>query len=395
MSWSRSERTRMFIHAHCCAQRSDCYDQDMRSPSPSEFVGRADIIQIIRSATYFFDTDDHLPVSPIREAEVTGFLRANGRRTSTRLEATRESILAALEVSVSGSHVAVAFNGGRPIVKIETSAVPERIAQEVLLRLRWQFVGAKDAKIEIDRIERERSDLRSQEARRRRDAGRDRINADLPRLRDGIRNVLPLFAVNAWGLREIDDLRGDLQAIETVQENLRSRKHRSGDVDELVRRVLGHFGLYSVFDAPGLLSAIGCFVNSDDCLGALTIRYDFKKRQGSRDRSLDLQLFSGYRPHTDLIKELPRSFYEHPGYLAPAEELFDRLSIDFYAGKRAGDAEDGAVGWLTETIARRLKTSTPELLDSLAAATNYWSVHRLQECVSCWNERVQPILAEG
>ncbi|MGN6185712.1 MAG: hypothetical protein ACTHQM_18915, partial [Thermoanaerobaculia bacterium] len=170
----------------------------MRSPSPSEFVGRADIIQIIRSATYFFDTDDHLRVSPIREAEVTVFLRANGRRTSTRLEATRASILAALEVSVSGSHVAVAFNGGRPIVKIETSAVPERIAHEVLLRLRWQFVGAKDAKIEIDRIERERSDLRSQEARRRRDAGRDRINADLPRLRDGIRNVLPLFAVNAW-----------------------------------------------------------------------------------------------------------------------------------------------------------------------------------------------------
>jgi hypothetical protein len=158
---------------------------------------------------------------------------------------------------------------------------------------------------------------------------------------------------------------------------------------------LHHFDLYSVFDAPELLSAMGCFVDSDDCLGVLTIRYEFQKRQGARERSLDMQILSGYRPHTDLIKDLPRCFYDHPGYLAPAEDLFDRLSVDFYAGKRAGDGEDGAVGWLTETIATRLKRSVHNLLPVIAEATQHWSVDRLQECVVCWNERVGPILKTG
>jgi hypothetical protein len=225
----------------------------------------------------------------------------------------------------------------------------------------------------------------------KRDLRLERIRPHIAQLRQGIRNLTPIFDAQTWGLSEISGLKPDIDNLETVREHLSSRRDRSGNVDEIIRRILREFDLYSINDAPQLLSATGCLIDSGVCLGVLRVRDDYHICTGHRTGLLRYQLSVGYRPHTDVMKKLPRCIYEHPGYLAPVEDLLDWIAVDFYTAEQSGDAEDGAVGWLLQVTKQKAEVSG-DLFALLAKECRYWSEERLNECSRCWEEVVEPIL---
>jgi len=228
----------------------------------------------------------------------------------------------------------------------------------------------------------------------KRDLGLERIRPHIAQLRQGIRNLTPIFDVQTWGLSEVSRLKPDIDNLKTVREHLSPHWDLSGNVDEIIRRILREFDLYSINDVPQLLSATGCPIDSGVCLAVLQVRNDYKIRTSHNSRLWDklrYELSVGYRPHTDIMKELPRHIFEHPGYLAPVEDLLDWLAVDFYAGERSGDAEDGAVGWLLHDTKQRAQV-TGDLVALLAEECRNWSAKRLNECSKCWEEVVAPVL---
>jgi hypothetical protein len=104
----------------------------------------------------------------------------------------------------------------------------------------------------------------------------------------------------------------------------------------------------------------------------------------------------GYRPHIDLIRSFPRSFYDHPRYLAPVEDLLDSIAMRHYLGKQPGDAEDGAVGWLvTHALATGTKkTEETEFVSQLSSELKHWSPPQINHAIEVWQNIVSPKLQQ-
>ena len=206
--------------------------------------------------------------------------------------------------------------------------------------------------------------------------------------------MAPLFQARLWGLHKIERLSKDLELIWNAIEKISARRTPSGNVDFVVQRILHEYDLFSINDVPKLLSATGHLVDSGTCLAVLQVRDDFRNKTGEESGMLRYQLRVGYRPHVDLIKELPNHLYEHPSYFAPVEDLLDWIAIDFYSGRHSGEAEDGAVGWLLEST--EMDGESPsDRYAILAEECSNWSEERLVECVKCWKEVVRPVLLPG
>lgn len=176
--------------------------------------------------------------------------------------------------------------------------------------------------------------------------------------------------------------------------NLPPQRHRQGRVDFVVLPILREHGIDDIRSVPEILSEIGVLIDSDAVLAAEQVVQHYRKlSDGSSSCSIDYQISAGYRPHIDLIKQLPRCYYEHPSYLAPIEDLFDSMAIRFYAGKRASDAEDGAIGWLIDHTHERVPgNSIDDLLKKLSVGLKHWDSSRLKEAHFIWKEKVRPAL---
>lgn len=356
-------------------------------------IGRAELLSLIRSSIQFFG-DDRVQNDPrVRDAEIYSFLQRHGRKTDKRWEVSRLSALEKLKVSTTTTGVDIQFlDSAKPLAHLETSA-PTDIANEVSLRLRWSLGNDRSAKSALDVIEGRQREERWEESRKREDAGRERIQPRLQRLRRDIRRLAPLFEISTWELSKLPGLQSELAALDQVRVALAPREARSGKVDEVVRQILREFDLHSLLSVPELLSAVGYLVNADDALGVLNVREHYLRRTGHREVSVLFALQSGHRPHTEVIKSLRRHVFEHPGYLAPVEDLLDWLALEFYAAKRAGDAEDGAVGSLVDKVVST-EAANSDVIPRLAEESKHWTVQRLTECVACWRERVRPLLEQ-
>jgi hypothetical protein len=360
-------------------------------------IGRIEVLRALQSATRFFRSDERIRLLQIREAEITAFLKTIGVKAKTRWEADSDVILARLlsgigTIRSAANEVVVGIRIGEstPLVEIATTEDPDLVMQELGFKLRWLLAGDRKAKREVDRFDRRRDDEQRQIALRKRESGVERITLRIDHLRRGIATLAPLFGIDTWALDEIGGLKNELESIRQVRKNLSSWRTRSGNIDAVVEKVLHEFDLFSIHDAPRLLSAVGYLVDSGDCLAVLQVRSDYRKHLEGRRDMLNLQLFAGYRPHTDIIRELPRCLFDHPGYIAPVEDLLDWLAVDFYAGKKSGQPEDGAVGWLLHSTSENLNNPA-NLLNDLAEESRYWTVERLRECLTVWNEIVGPV----
>lgn len=367
----------------------------------NKLVGRIELLRALNAATYFPGASDSIRLLKIRDAELTTLLKNIGIKAKTRWEATTDQVLAVLLAGVTtldseASEFIVGIRVGQslPLVEISTKEDPESVKQELTFRLKSVLVNDRAAKREADKFERRRDDERRALALQRRELGIARITPQVDSLRREILELARLFSIDTWVLRGIRSLKHELEALQGLSEKLSfsSWKARSGRIDSIVEQVLRDFDLFSIYDAPHLLSAVGYFIDSDVCLAVLQVRNDYKAYTQQTGRgTLDYQLWAGYRPHTEVIKELPRCLYDHPGYIAPVDDLLNWLAIDFYAGQVAGPAEDGAVGWLLHSTSKHLN-DPPNLLQRLAEESPYWTVERLTQCLSVWNDIVGPVL---
>lgn len=173
-------------------------------------------------------------------------------------------------------------------------------------------------------------------------------------------------------------------------ESLYKRSNYSGNIDNVIYRILSDNISDKTINVQNLLSESSILIDANTILAVLQVRDDFIDKTFT---SLNLDLMIGYRPHTDIIKELPRVYFLHPRYVAPIEDLFDYLAINFYAGKKATDAEDGAIGWLVEYLMEELDRSKEKIsLENFSKNLRHWNNTRLKECLNIWLTIVKPQL---
>lgn len=367
----------------------------------NKLIGRMEVLRALHTATYFPAAGDRIRLLKIRDSEITSLLRSIGVKAKTRWEATTDQILAELLTGISTLSsetnefvVGIRVGQNSPLVEISTKEDAELVKQELMFRLQSILANDSVAKREAMRFEKRRDDEQSAIALQRRESGIARITPQLNRLRREILELAPLFSINTWTLWEIQSLRHELEVLRDLRNKLSFSpgKARSGKIDSIVEQILRDFDLFSIHDVPHLLSAVGYLVDSDVCLAVLQVRNDYKvyteRGRGIREY---YSSWGGYRPHTEIIKELPRCLFNHPGYIAPVDDLLNWLAVDFYAGQLAGPAEDGAVGWLLHSTKIHLNDPA-NLLPMLAKESPYWTVDRLTHCLSVWNDVVGPAL---
>lgn len=369
----------------------------MNKQSANDYIGRSALRDMIASSIRFEGLQDGIASTDIRYPEILSLIKAIGIKGKTQWLAKRTDILESLLSNmaildgIDGSSVLqIQIGDDKPILTITITDRADQLMNELQLGLKWNLTDDKLAKQKLDEIQAQRySAMHAQQCQVREQRGLQ-IRADVANLRRGIRSILPLFGAHVWPLMEIDRLKDDLEAVRELQDKLSKTRERRGHVDRIIDLILWDSDL-SINDIPELLSPSGCLIDSDICLGVLQVRNDYRAISHQTTRSLNYELISGYRPHTDLIKQLPRHFYDHPGYLAPAEDLLDWLAVDFYAASRVGDAEDGAIGWLLHVITER-SSSQNDILKVLASESQYWSEDRLLACLKCWDTIVNPAL---
>jgi hypothetical protein len=217
------------------------------------------------------------------------------------------------------------------------------------------------------------------------------VAGDLAR---GLRDIGRLRKLKLKVFADIDGLRQIAAGVEKIQGQLRPLGERTGTIDEAVLEILRHFRIYEIDgDEAAFLSPSGNLVTSSEALGLLQVRSDYHKHVTGEGEPQRRVRRAGHRPHTDLVRSLPRSYYSRPGYVAPLEDLLDWAAENLYAGKRSTDADDGAVGYLVDVYTTNEDpTSLRDRATQIAGGTEFWTADRLVECRRVWLEVVGPAL---
>lgn len=176
--------------------------------------------------------------------------------------------------------------------------------------------------------------------------------------------------------------------------DINPRLSREGNVDFVVGRILTNHGVWTIEKIPELLSEIGVLVTSREVEAVAQVMDDYAALSVTDYKSpWATDGFRQPKPHLELLKSLPCSYFEQYSYYAPVEELFDGLSIFVYAGKRVGDAEDGAIGWLVDWLLKKLNWSIELLMKRLSNQLKHWETVRLVHCHQTWLDKVSPLLS--
>jgi hypothetical protein len=170
---------------------------------------------------------------------------------------------------------------------------------------------------------------------------------------------------------------------------------RQGNIDFLLRPLLRQSRIHSIESVPYWVSSVGTLVDSAAVLASAEIRENYKKLEDPTFKATlwyDVNV-CGYKPHIEQIRMFPRSYYEHPRYLAPVEDLLMHLANTHFINRIPSDADRGAVGWVIDLVtSSRTSQDHPDLLRILSSDIGYWTIEELLECKAVWENVVRTAL---
>jgi hypothetical protein len=369
---------------------------------PTDELGTRELHAALGSVCYFYGAPE-VGDAWVSKASLSRVVASVGRKAEKRWVATPaavgEAILKGLALETASDGHAFLIVGrndaGNVVLQVKVHSDEEAVIAEIRARIRSTFMGDEDAKKVAAAAQALRSERRRQEEAVAHLEGGVRLQANAAMYRSALRGVSAIMRFQSWAFRDIPRLAEGLRKLSEAQRALDTHADRSGNVDGFVDAILRGHNQYSIEEAPELLSGVGILVTSNEALNLLEVYDRYLQCTTGSGGGLGYDVVAGYRPHTDLIKGLPRSCYAAPRYLAPVEDLLDWAAVQLMKEEWQPEPGRGAVGWLVDVCVLRL-TEAPnaETVAKLAESTEYWTASGIGQCLKTWRDIVRPILVE-